>query len=89
MCKAITAFLQFEQNSKLHVGHSTERGSNMVALDDDEGCRTANCVDVEGDNLSSVEMEQIVSQFLFGHHSLVLSHSTSTQIKVKLDENKL
>lgn len=34
----LTGFLQLEQNSKLHVGHRTERGSNIVAFDDDDGC---------------------------------------------------
>lgn len=33
----LTAFLQLEQNSKLHVGHRTEREIIELAVDD-EGC---------------------------------------------------
>jgi hypothetical protein len=33
----LTVFLQLEQNSRLHDGHRTERGSNKLAVDD-EGC---------------------------------------------------
>ena len=34
----LTAFLQLEQNSKLHVGHRTERGKSNKVAADDEGC---------------------------------------------------
>jgi endo-beta-N-acetylglucosaminidase D len=85
-----TAFLQLEQNSKLHVGHSTERGSKsdvvVLVTVDDEGFRRA-ADDVEGESFSFVAVgmtEQIVSQFLFGHHKRFLSSSTSVIIRLEL-----
>lgn len=71
---SLTGFLQLEQNSKLHVGQRTERGSSIIAFDD-EGCCTGDWADDDG--LSIGPTEQIVSQFLFGHHRRFLSSSTS------------
>jgi hypothetical protein len=84
----LTAFLQLEQNSKLHVGHKTERGSNKVAAAtaaaaafDEEGCGIVDCADVDGDDNFSFAgiTEHIVSQFRFGHQSRYLSSSTSAK----------
>jgi hypothetical protein len=68
----LTGFLQLEQNSRLHVGHKTERGSS-TAFDGDD-CWITACDD---DGLSTGPTEQIVSQLRFGHHSRFLSNSTS------------
>jgi len=68
----LTAFLQLEQNSKLHVGQRTARGNSSVTTAvDDDGCTAA-----EGEAFSG-PTEQIVSQFRLGHQSLYLSSSTS------------